>query len=77
MADDPLDLFDEGDDAEEPEALDVYGQDGPDLFGAEPDELILPTEPKPADDPETDVEFDTMDEIPLEDDEDDDAAAEP
>nr|WP_232549193.1 DNA polymerase III subunit gamma and tau [Propioniciclava soli] len=32
----------------------------------EPDELILPTEPEAVDDPETDVEYDTMDEIPIE-----------
>lgn len=75
VADDPLDLFD---DAAESDALDVYGQDGPDLFGTEPGELILPTEPVAPDDPDVDVEMDTMDEIPIEEpDADDDAAVEP
>lgn len=75
MADDPLDLFD---DAADSDAPDVYGQDGPDLFGTEPDELILPTEPVAPDDPDVDVEMDTMDEIPIEEpDGDDDAAVEP
>ncbi|WP_300080018.1 DNA polymerase III subunit gamma and tau, partial [Propioniciclava sp.] len=77
MADDPLDLFDEGGDAEESAALDVYGQDGPDLFGTEPDELILPPEPVAADDPEVDVEMDTMDEIPIEEPDDDPPQVEP
>ena len=77
VADDPLDLFDDGGDAEESAALDVYGQDGPDLFGTEPDELILPPEPVAADDPEVDVEMDTMDEIPIEEPDDDPPQVEP
>ena len=80
VVNDGLGLFD---DPEEDDLFggrsDAYAQDGPDLFGAMPDELILPTEPVAADDPEVDVEFDTMDEIPVDPDDDqpDDAAAAP
>lgn len=80
VVNDGLGLFD---DPEEDDLFggrsDAYEQDGPDLFGAMPDELILPTEPVAADDPEVDVEFDTMDEIPVDPDDDqpDDAAAAP
>ena len=40
-------------------------QEGPDLFGTEPDELILPGEPTPTDDPEMDIELDETSEIPI------------
>ena len=56
-------LFDDDDAVEEEYA--AYDQDGPDLFGTEPDELILPTEPTPVDDPDMDIELDEMDEIPI------------
>nr|WP_241653581.1 DNA polymerase III subunit gamma and tau [Propioniciclava flava] len=63
--DDALGLFDEDDLGESADARLEYEQDGPDLFGLEPDELILPTEPTPLDDPEMEIELDSMDEIPI------------
>jgi len=63
--DDALGLFDEDDLGEASDARLGYEQDGPDLFGMEPDELILPTEPTPVDDPEMDIDLDQMDEIPI------------
>ncbi|MFV0453034.1 MAG: DNA polymerase III subunit gamma and tau, partial [Propioniciclava sp.] len=63
-----------GRDAAEPEneGLLAFEQDGPDLFGTQPDELILPTEPVAANDPDTGVDLGSMDEIPLEEPEDPD-----
>ena len=57
-------LFDDEDVAVD-DGPDAYAQDGPDLFGTEPDELILPTEPTPTDDPEMDLPADEMSEIPV------------
>ncbi|MBK8462048.1 MAG: DNA polymerase III subunit gamma and tau [Nigerium sp.] len=65
---------DEGSFAAEPP--DPFAQDGPDLFGTEPDELILPAEPVPVDDPEMEIDLDEMSEIPIDPDE-PDASAEP
>ena len=61
----PRTVFDEDDLGEASDARLGYEQDGPDLFGMEPDELILPTEPTPVDDPEMDIDLDQMDEIPI------------
>lgn len=47
----------------------AYDQEGPDLFGAEPDELLLPPEPVPQPDPDMDLPMDTVDEIPIDPDE--------
>ena len=58
-------LFDDDEGVVADEAVDAYAQDGPDLFGTEPDELILPSEPTPVDDPEMEIELDEMDEIPV------------
>ncbi len=48
---------------------DDYDQEGPDLFGTEPDELLLPPEPVPQPDPDMDLPMDTVDEIPIDPDE--------
>lgn len=71
MADDAMaGLFgDDGPDGSTPDDV-LYEQDGPDLFGVDTDELILPTEPTPVDDPEMEIELDQMDEIPIDPDED-------
>ena len=58
-------LFDDDEGDVVDDGLPAYEQDGPDLFGAEPDELILPTEPTPVDDPEMDLPLDEYDEIPI------------
>ncbi|TBT88606.1 DNA polymerase III subunit gamma and tau [Propioniciclava sinopodophylli] len=63
-------LFDDDEGVVADEAVDAYAQDGPDLFGTEPDELILPSEPTPVDDPEMEIELDEMDEIPVDPEED-------
>jgi len=55
------DLFGSADDGD----LGLFAQDGPDLFGAQPDELIITHEPEPAASAEIDVDFDEMDEIPI------------
>ena len=57
-------LFD-GDDEVVETGHDAFAQDGPDLFGTEPDELILPGEPTPVDDPEMDIDLDEISEIPV------------
>lgn len=70
VADDAMvGLFDEG--VSEDAAVDPasYEQDGPDLFGALSDELILPGEPTPADDPQMAIELEQMDSIPIDPDE--------
>ncbi|HHU38792.1 MAG TPA: DNA polymerase III subunit gamma/tau, partial [Propionibacterium sp.] len=58
-------LFDDGEGDVVDDALPACDQDGPDLFGTEPDELILPTEPTPVDDPEMEIDLDEFDEIPI------------
>ena len=58
-------LFDDDEGDVVDEGLLAYDQDGPDLFGTEPDELILPTEPTPVDDPDMEIELDEMHEIPI------------
>ena len=69
-------LFDDDEGDVVDDGLPAYEQDGPDLFGAEPDELILPTEPTPVDDPEMDLPLDEYDEIPIDPEESDEADAE-
>ncbi|MBB1501736.1 DNA polymerase III subunit gamma and tau [Propioniciclava sp. MC1683] len=69
-------LFDDDEGDVVDDGLPAYEQDGPDLFGTEPDELILPTEPTPVDDPEMDVPLDEYDEIPIDPEESDEADAE-
>lgn len=69
--DDDLNALFDGD--PERDADEGYDQDGPDLFGAEPDELILPTEPVPVPDPEMDIDLDEMSEIPIDPDDVEDA----
>ncbi|MFT3876671.1 MAG: DNA polymerase III subunit gamma and tau [Propioniciclava sp.] len=54
------------------EPLGAFAQAGPDLFGLEPDELILPSEPVPTPDPEMEIDLDEMSEIPIDPDEDSD-----
>ncbi|WP_052462716.1 DNA polymerase III subunit gamma and tau [Nigerium massiliense] len=66
------DLFDDEDDLTSPEA---FEQEGPDLFGTEPDDLLLPPEPVVTDDPETDIEQDSPDEIPIDPDDSDETPA--
>ena len=58
-------------------APDEFVQEGPDLFGAEPDELVLPGEPNPPDDPEVDVELDETSEIPIDPDDEDEGVEGP
>lgn len=53
----------------------AYDQEGPDLFGMEPDELVLPSEPVAQPDPDMDLPMDTVDEIPIDPDELDDEDA--
>lgn len=60
------DLFDDEDERFDD---DFMPQSGPDLFGTEPDELILPSEPTPVPDPEMDLPLDEPDEIPIDPDE--------
>jgi DNA polymerase III subunit gamma/tau len=64
------DLFGAADDGDP----DLFAQDGPDLFGTRPDELIIAHEPEPVTPEEIDVELDEMDEIPIDPDEDADAS---
>ncbi len=71
MADDAMaGLFDSDDVGDEAAEHALYEQDGPDLFGMDTEELILPTEPTPTDDPEMEIELDQMGEIPIDPDED-------
>jgi len=55
------DLFGSADDDD----LDLPSQDGPDLFGLEPDELIVTHEPPSVVDLDLDLDEDTFDEIPI------------
>ena len=64
------DLFGGADDGD----LDLFAQGGPDLFGTQPDELIIAHEPVPVPPEGIDVELDEMDEIPIDPDEDADPA---
>ena len=71
MADDAMaGLFGEDESGDSTADHALYEQDGPDLFGMDADELILPTEPTPIDDPEMEIELDQMEEIPIDPDED-------
>lgn len=69
MADDVMaGLFGE-DDPDAAVGATSYEQDGPDLFGMQADELILPGEPTPVDDPEMEIDLEQMDAIPIDPDE--------
>lgn len=70
MDDDRNELF--GGMADEDDFDVAYDQDGPDLFGTEPDELVLPSEPVSIPDPDMDLPMDSVDEIPIDPEEYDD-----